>query len=46
MNTATQNPTAQVPTEKDDLGAIPLEGSGFEDQQLDPEVNESEAQHG
>lgn len=31
MTTANQNPNGQVPTEEDDIGAIPLEGSGFED---------------
>ena len=34
---------AQVPTLEDDIGAIPLEGSGFEDQQPDQQENESEA---
>jgi len=31
----------QLPGDKDDLGAVPLEGSGFEDQQ--PDTGESEA---
>jgi len=43
MNTATQNPTGQVPTKEDDIGAIPLEGAGFEDQQPDKQENEREA---
>lgn len=43
MTTATQNPNGQVPTEEDDIGAIPLEGSGFEDQKPDQEQNEREA---
>lgn len=43
MNATTPAPGAaeQLPTDKDDLGAIPLEGSGFEDQQ--PDAEESEA---
>lgn len=43
MNTENQTPHGQVPTEEDDIGAIPLEGSGFEDQQPDQQENESEA---
>lgn len=43
MTQETQLPTGQVPTKEDDIGAIPLEGSGFEDQQPDQTENESEA---
>jgi|GEM_PF-5092452 len=43
MNTTNRNPIGQVPTKEDDIGAIPLEGSGFEDQQPDQQENEGEA---
>ena len=35
MTAPTQKHVSQVPTKEDDLGAIPLEGSGFEDQHAD-----------
>lgn len=44
MNNTIQTPADSVPTKEDDIGAIPLEGSGFEDQQ--PEEADTEKESG
>jgi hypothetical protein len=46
MTPAPSQKLNRVPTKSDDIGAIPLEGSGFEDQQPDHQENEGEEENG